>query len=31
MTKKTKLGLSFELAPTSDKRFLLIDRLLGKA
>jgi len=32
MTVKTKSGLAFEVAPSSDKRFSLIDRLLlGKS
>jgi|GEM_PF-829263 len=32
MTVKTKSGLAFEVAPSSDKRFSFIDRLLlGKS
>lgn len=31
MKIKTKSGLAFELAPTSDKQILRIDTLLGKA
>jgi len=31
MAVRTKSGLAFELAPTSDKQILRIDSLLGKA
>lgn len=31
MTIKSKSGLAFELAPTSNKQILRIDGLLGKA
>lgn len=31
MTVRSKSGLAFELAQTSDKRFRWIDGLLGKA
>lgn len=31
MTIKSKSGLAFELAPTSNKQILRIDNLLGKA